>query len=86
MLPMSLGQTAYYGNKNIYDYIIVFMEFAVMFISAYIFSFGTKFLLNNRNKMYISPEEVVSLSRAKLAWHIMVYSFWMSYQSFKEGY
>ena len=62
LLPMSLGQTAYYSNHNIYDFIIVFMEFIVTFISAYIFSFGTKFLLNNRNKMYISPEEVVSLS------------------------
>ena len=62
LLPMSLGQTAYYGNKNIYDFIIILMEFVVTFISAYIFSFGTKFLLNNKNKMYISPEEVVSLS------------------------
>ncbi len=62
LLPMSLGQTAYYGNKNIYDFIIVIMEFVVTFISAYIFSFGAKFLLNNKNKMYISPEEVVSLS------------------------
>lgn len=62
LLPMSLGQVAYYGNKNIYDFIIVIMEFVVTFISAYIFSFGTKFLLNNSNKMYISPEEVVSLS------------------------
>ena len=62
LLPMSLGQAAYYSNHNIYDFIIVFMEFIVTFISAYIFSFGTKFLLNNRNKMYISPEEVVSLS------------------------
>ncbi|MCC3869175.1 stage II sporulation protein E [Terrisporobacter mayombei] len=62
LLPMSLGQTAYYGNNNIYDFIIVFMEFVVTFISSYIFSFGTKFLINNRNKMYISPEEVVSLS------------------------
>lgn len=62
LLPISLGQTAYYGNKNIYDFIIVFMEFVVTFISAYIFSFGTKFLLNNKNKMYISPEEIVSIS------------------------
>ena len=62
LLPMSLGQTAYYSNNNIYDFIIIFMEFIVTFISAYIFSFGTKFLLNNKNKMYISPEEVVSLS------------------------
>lgn len=62
LLPMSLGQTAYYSNHNIYDFIIVFMEFIITFVSAYIFSFGTKFLLNNRNKMYISPEEVVSLS------------------------
>ena len=62
LLPMSLGQVAYYGNHNIYDYIIVFMEFIVTFISSYIFSFGTKFLINNKSKMYISPEEVVSLS------------------------
>lgn len=62
LLPMSLGQTAYYSNRNIYDFIIVLMEFVVTFISSYIFSFGTKFLLNNKSKMYISPEEVVSLS------------------------
>ena len=62
LIPMSLGQISYYGNNNIYDFIIVFMEFTVTCISSYIFSFGTKFLLNNRNKMYISPEEVVSLS------------------------
>ena len=58
---MSLGQTAYYSN-NIYDFIMVLVEFVVTFISAYIFSFGTKFLINNKSKMYISPEEVVSLS------------------------
>lgn len=62
LLPISLLQTAYNGNKNIYDFIIVIMEFLVTFISTYIFSFGTKFLLNNKNKMYISHEELVSLS------------------------
>ena len=62
LLPMCLVQMAYYGNKNIYNFIMVLMEFAITFISAYIFSFGTKFLLNNKNKMYISPEEIVSLS------------------------
>lgn len=62
LIPISLGQVMYYSNANIYDFITVFMEFVVTFISAYIFSFGTKFLINNRNKMYISPEEVVSLS------------------------
>ena len=61
LLSISLGQAAY-GNKNVYDFIIVFMEFIVTIISAYIFSFGSKFLINNKNKMYISPEEVVSLS------------------------
>ena len=62
LLPMSLGEVAYYSNNNVYDYIVVFMEFVVTFISSYIFSFGIKFLLNNKSKMYISPEEVVSLS------------------------
>ena len=62
LLPISLGQVMYYGNNNIYDFIIIFMEFVVTFISSYIFSFGTKFLINNKSKMYISPEEVVSLS------------------------
>lgn len=62
LLFMSLAEVAYYNNNNVYDYIIVLMEFAVTFISSYIFSFGTKFLLNNKSKMYISPEEVVSLS------------------------
>ena len=61
ILPLSLGQ-AIYINKNIYDYIIVFMEGTLTFISAYIFSYGIKFLINNKSKMYISPEEVVSLS------------------------
>ena len=46
ILPLSLGQ-AIYSNKNIYDYIIVFMEGALTFISAYIFSYGIKFLINN---------------------------------------
>ncbi|MEG0180424.1 MAG: stage II sporulation protein E [Terrisporobacter sp.] len=61
ILPLSLGQ-ALYNNKNVYDFIIVLMEGTVTFISAYIFSFGAKFLINNKSKMYISPEEVVSLS------------------------
>ena len=61
LMVMSLVQAAYY-NSNIYDFVMVFMEFVVTFISAYIFSFGTKFLLNNKSKMFISPEEVVSLS------------------------
>ena len=62
LLTLSLVQSVYYRNNNIYDFIIVFMEFVVTFISSYIFSFGTKFLINNKNKMYISPEEIVSLS------------------------
>ncbi|WP_455539785.1 stage II sporulation protein E [Terrisporobacter sp.] len=62
LLPISLGEVAYYNNNNLYNYIIVLMEFIVTFISSYIFSFGTKFLLNNKSKLYISPEEVVSLS------------------------
>ena len=45
LLPMSLGEVAYYSNNNVYDYIIVFMEFVVTFISSYIFSFGIKFLI-----------------------------------------
>lgn len=62
LLVISLGGLAYNGNHSIYDYIIVFMEFIVTFISSYIFSFGIKFLINNRSKMYISPEEIISLS------------------------
>ena len=60
ILPISLGQ-AVYNYKNIYDFVVVFMEFVVTAISAYIFSFGTKFLLNSKNKMCINPEEIISL-------------------------
>lgn len=60
LLPISLGQAAY-SNKNMYEFAVVFMEFIVTAISAYIFSFGTRFLLNNKNKMCINPEEVISL-------------------------
>ncbi|WP_297133390.1 stage II sporulation protein E, partial [Terrisporobacter sp.] len=60
ILPISLGQ-AVYSYKNIYDFVVVFMEFVVTAISAYIFSFGTKFLLNSKNKMCINPEEIISL-------------------------
>lgn len=60
LLPISLGQAAY-SNKNMYEFAVVFMEFIVTTISAYIFSFGTRFLLNNKNKMCINPEEVISL-------------------------
>lgn len=60
LLPISLGQAAY-SNNNMYEFAVVFMEFIVTAISAYIFSFGTRFLLNNKNKMCINPEEVISL-------------------------
>ncbi len=60
LLPISLGQAAY-SNKNMYEFAVVFMEFIVTAISAYIFSFGIRFLLNNKNKMCINPEEVISL-------------------------
>ena len=60
ILPISLGQAIY--NQNLYGFIMVSMECALTFISTYIFSYGIKFLVNNKSKMYISPEEIVSLS------------------------
>ncbi len=62
LFPISIVQVMYCSNGGIYDFIIVFIEFAVVFVSSYVFSFGIKFLLNNRNKMNINPEELVSLS------------------------
>ena len=61
ILSLSLVQ-ALYLSQNIYDYIIIFLEAIITFISTYIFSYGIKFLINNKSKMYISPEETVSLS------------------------
>ncbi|MGL4913279.1 MAG: stage II sporulation protein E, partial [Romboutsia sp.] len=61
IMPISLGQ-ALYNNINIYSILIILMEGAVIFIGTYIFSFGIKFLMTNKNQMYINPEEIISLS------------------------
>lgn len=61
LLSISIGQ-ALVGSKYIYDFLIIGMEIVMLFISTYIFSFGTSLIINSNNRVSVRIEESISIS------------------------